>query len=70
MIERLADMGRHCWEIAQYSKGECLEGVGILSSVRNNELRDKVPTIFKKIGCEVILRDIEECHCHKYEITG
>ena len=37
--------------------------VGIPDSFQNNELEEKVPTIFKKIGCEVSLSDIEACHC-------
>ena len=41
---------------------ECLEVVGIPDSVQNNELEDKVLTIFKKIGSEVSPRDIEACH--------
>ena len=39
--------------------------VGIPDSFQKNELEDKVPTIFKKIGCEVSLNDIEACHCFK-----
>ena len=44
------------------SRRECLEVVGISDSVQNNELEDKVLTIFKKIGSEVSPRDIEACH--------
>ena len=36
--------------------------VGIPDSVQNNELEDKVPTIFRKIGSEVSPHDIEACH--------
>ena len=36
--------------------------VGILDSVQNNELEDKVLTIFKKIGSEVSPRDIDAYH--------
>ena len=36
--------------------------VEIRDSVQNNELEDKVPTIFKKIGREVSPSDIEACH--------
>ena len=39
--------------------------VGILDSVPNNELEDKVLTVFKKIGSEVSPRDIEAYHCLK-----
>ena len=64
-MKRLVDMGRQYWSNAQYSRGECLEVVGIPDSFQNNELEDKVLTIFKKIGCEVSVRDIEACHCLK-----
>ena len=39
--------------------------VGILNSVHNNELENKVLTIFKKIDCEVSPRDTEASHCLK-----
>ena len=46
---------------------ECLEVVRIPDSVQNNELEDKVLTIFKKIGSEVSPRDIKACHRLKKE---
>ena len=55
-------MERQCWTNAQYSRRECLEVVGIPDSVQNNQLDDKVPTIFKKIDSEKSPRDIEACH--------
>ena len=36
--------------------------VGIPDSVQNNQLDDKVPTIFKTIDSEKSPRDIEACH--------
>ena len=62
LSKRLVNMERQCWANAQYSRRECLEVVGIPDSVQNNELEDKVLTIFKKIGSEVSPRDIEACH--------
>ena len=62
LLKRLVNMERQCWANAQYSRRECLEVVGIPDSVQNNELEDKVLTIFKKIGSEVSPRDIEACH--------
>ena len=62
LSKRLVDMERQCWANTQYSRRECLEVVGIPDSVQNNELEDKVLTIFKKIGSEVSPRDIEACH--------
>ena len=62
LSKRMDNMKRQCWANAQYSRRECLEVVGIPDSVQNNELEDKVLTIFKKIGSEVSPRDIEACH--------
>ena len=59
LSKRLVHMEKQCWANAQYSRKECLEVVGIPDSVQNNELEDKVLTIFKKIGSEVSPRDIE-----------
>ena len=62
LSKRLDDMERHCWTNAQYSRRDCLEVVRIPGSVQNNQLEDKVLTIFKKIGSEVSPRDIGGCH--------
>ena len=53
LSKRLVDMERQCWAKAQYSRRECIEVVGIPNSVNNNELEDKVLTVFQKIGCEL-----------------
>ena len=47
---------------AQYSRREYVEVVGILDSVNNNELEDKVLTVFHKIGYELFPLDLEACH--------
>ena len=62
LSKRLVDMERQCWANAQYSRRECIEVVGIPNSVRNNELEDKVLTVFQKIGCELSPQDLEACH--------
>ena len=62
LLKRLVDMEKQCWTKAQYSTRECLEVVDIPDSVQNNELEEKVLSIFKKIGSEVSPRDIEACH--------
>ena len=62
LSKRLVDMERQCWANVQYSRRECFKVVDIPDSVQNNELEDKVLTIFKKIGSEVSPRDIEACH--------
>ena len=65
--KRLVDIERQCWVNPQYSREGCLEVVGIADSVQNNELEDKVLTIFKKSGNEVSPRDTEACHHLKKE---
>ena len=63
LSKRLVDQGRQCWANVQDSRRrKCLEVVGIPERVQNNELEDKVLTIFKKISSEVSPRDIEACH--------
>ena len=62
LAKRLVDMERHCWANAQYSRRDCIEVVGIPNSINNNELEDKVLTVFQKIGCELSPRDFEACH--------
>ena len=49
LSKRLVDMERQCWANAQYSRRECIEVVGIPNSINNNELEDKVLTVFQKI---------------------
>ena len=51
-------MERQCWANAQYCRSECSKGVGIPNSVNNNELEDKVLTVFQKTGCELSPRDL------------
>ena len=63
LSKRLVDEERQCWASAQDSRRrKCLEVVRIPDCVQNNELEDKVLTIFKKISSEVSPRDIEACH--------
>ena len=62
LSKRLVDIERQCWANFQYSRRGCLEVVGIPDSVQNNELEDKVLTVFKKIVSELSPRGIEACH--------
>ena len=48
LSKRLVDMERICWANALYSRRECMEAMGIPDSVNNNELEDKVLTVFQK----------------------
>ena len=61
--KRVLDMERQCWANVQYSRRECLEVAGIPRDVSNENLESKVPEVFSKVGCEILSRDIEACHC-------
>ena len=60
--QRVTDLERQCWANAQYSRRKCLEVAGVLESVKQNELKDKVPRIFRKVGCDISSDNIEACH--------
>ena len=46
----------------QYSRRECTEVAGIPNSVNNNEIEDKVLTVFKEIVCELSHHELAAYH--------
>ena len=62
LTDQTNNVERQCWANAQYSMRECLEVVGIPSSVNIKDLEGKVCTFFKRIGVAVKPDDIEACH--------
>ena len=60
--EKVIDLERQCWANAQYSRRECLEVSGIPNTIKQDELENKVLTIFKKVGCDIKNENIEACH--------
>ena len=62
LSEQLIETERQCWVNAQYLRKECVEIVGILSTVKNEELENKVCEIFDKVGVTVTENDLEACH--------
>ena len=61
--KRVIDMERQCWANAQYSRRECLKVAGIPRDVSNENLESKVLEVFSKVGCAILSRYIEACHC-------
>ena len=53
---------RQCWAKEQYSRRECLEVVGIPSSVKIKDLEGKVCSVFNRTGVAVNPDDIDACH--------
>ena len=62
LTEQMNNVVRQCWANAQYSTRECLEVVGIPSSINIKDLEGKVCTVFNRIGIAVKPDDIEACH--------
>ena len=59
---RLVNMEKQCWANAQYSRRECVEIVGIPTSVPDNELEKTFCKIVDNVGIKISDRDIESCH--------
>ena len=53
---------RQCWANAQYSRRDTIEVLGIPSSIRDQDLEDKVRNVFREIGVNINERDIQACH--------
>ena len=56
---RFVNMERQCWANAQYSRRECVEIVGITTSVPDNELEETFCKIADKVEVKIDDRDIE-----------
>ena len=61
LSERLVQMERQCWANTRYSQRECMEIVGIHSSVHHNQLWYSVCKIFDKLNCNVVKDNLEDC---------
>ena len=62
LTEQMKNVERQCWANAKYSRRECLEVVGIPSSVKIKDLKGKICSVFSRIGVAVNPGDIEACH--------
>ena len=60
--KQLITTERQCWANAQYSRRECIEVAGIPSSVKDENLEDKVLKVLHKLGVEIEGDNIEACH--------
>ena len=59
--KRVIQLEKQCWRNQQYSRRECIEAVGLPDSTTDNE----VCSVFKKIGVDVSVDNIEACHLLK-----
>lgn len=63
LVVSLTTTEKHCWEIAQYSRRDTLEVVGISNSVDSSAFEEMMRGALKKIGVETDEQDVETCHC-------
>ena len=61
LVEQLDQTELHCWENAQYCRRECLELLGISTTVKDDVLEEKVCGIFHELDIEIGQRDIRTC---------
>ena len=62
LMEGVVQTERQYWAIAQYSRRDTIEVIRIPSSIRDQDLEDKVQNIFGEIGVNINERDIQVCH--------
>ena len=60
---RFGNIVRQCCANAKYSTRECVEIVGIPTSVPDNELEETLCKFVNNVGVKINDRDIESCHC-------
>ena len=65
LVNRQIKTERQSWANVQYSKRECLEVVGIPTSIPNDLLEANVSKVFSKLGVHDEGKDIQACHCLK-----
>ena len=61
-MERVVQTERQCWANTQYSRRDTIEVLGIPSSIRDQDLEDKVRNAFREISVNINERDIQACH--------
>ena len=63
LVNQLIETERQCWaNVAQYSRCECLEVVGIPTSIPNYSLEANISKVLDKFGVHVKGKDIQEYH--------
>ena len=62
LVCQLVKIQRQCWANAEYSRRECLEVLGIATSVPNDLLEATVSKVFDKRGVHIKGKIIQVCH--------
>ena len=62
LMEREVQTERQCQANSQYSRRHTIEVIAIPSSIKDQDLEDKVRNIFGEIGVYINEGDIQTCH--------
>lgn len=62
LSSKVTNLERQLHQLEQYSRRECLEFVGIPSTIEQDKLEDKVCEILQNINVDCCETDIEACH--------
>ena len=62
LMERVVQTERQCWANAQYSCQDTIEVIGTPSSIRDQDLKEKVHNVFGEIGVIIIECDMKSYH--------
>ena len=58
----MSSIERQCWKNAQYSRSECVEVVGLPSSIEDKDLEPTICRVLQHIGVGITGESIEACH--------
>ena len=62
LSKQMSSIERQCWKNAQYSQCECVEVVGLPSSIEDKDLEPTVCRVLQHIGVGITGEGIEACH--------
>ena len=62
LSKQMSSTERQCWKNAQYSRHECVEVVGLPSSIEEEELEPTVCWVLQHIGVDITGISIKACH--------
>ena len=65
LLKQMPSIERQCWKNAQYLWHECVEVVGLPSSIEEKDLEPSVCRVLQHIGGVGITGGIDVCHCLK-----
>ena len=62
LVKQVASLERQCWRTTLYSRRECVEIIGILSSIVHSDLEKSVCKVLQHIRADICEEKIELFH--------